>query len=261
MAIRIYKNMHRSLFVGLTDALYGGQPAQLFDRNGNSLIGNPPAATAPAQFTTGQWSVSTGLAPNEIVLNITVLPNNGGSPITALQYDIGAGWVALEGTGTGTRTLTMAAAGASYTFAIRAVNAIGSGTASATKTANSGAEATEPDVIPTIAPIADQTMAAGDADRTITLSGNNWAGDPVITPDDEFVAISGAGLILSAPSERASTAYTVTVTSITGHEASRSFALTVEAAEQQVAPALSGGSLSVTEEPSMTGGTLEVANA
>ena len=67
------------------------------------------------------------------------LPSNGGSAITALQYTIdgGATWTALSGTGTGARTLTMAASGTAYTFALRAVNAVGAGTASATKSATS----------------------------------------------------------------------------------------------------------------------------
>nr|WP_111300374.1 fibronectin type III domain-containing protein [Paracoccus saliphilus] len=102
--------------------------------------GVPSAApTAPAQFAANQWSVSTGLDANQIVLNISELPSNGGSPITALQYNIGGGWIALTGTGTGARTLTMASAGTSYTFTLRAVNAVNPGTASGTKTATSGA--------------------------------------------------------------------------------------------------------------------------
>lgn len=86
-----------------------------------------------------------------------------------------------------------------------------------------------PDVIPTITAIPDQTMTAGDADRVIPLTVTN-AAIITISPDDEFVVIDGTDLILSAPSERASTAYTVTVTSSTGHTAGRIFALTVEAA-------------------------------
>ncbi|RWR25293.1 fibronectin type III domain-containing protein [Sinirhodobacter populi] len=98
-------------------------------------------ATAPAQFATGGWSVVTGAAANEITLTVTTLPSNGGSPITALQYTVDGGntWTALSGTGTGSRTLTMPAPAASYTFALRAVNAVGPGPASAAKSATSGA--------------------------------------------------------------------------------------------------------------------------
>lgn len=99
-------------------------------------------ATVPAQFGASDWSISTGLSANEVVLNVSALPSNGGSAITALQYSIDGGttWTALSGTGTGARTLAMAAAGTAYTFALRAVNAVGNGAASANKTATSGAE-------------------------------------------------------------------------------------------------------------------------
>lgn len=106
----------------------------------------PPIITAPAQFAPGDWSVSTGLAASQIVLNVTALPANGGSAITALEYSIDAGatWTALSGAGTGSRTLTMAAASTSYTFVLRAVNAIGNGPASASKSATSGAAGAGP---------------------------------------------------------------------------------------------------------------------
>lgn len=105
---------------------------------------NPAASTAPAQFSTTGWSVATGSSPAQVTMNITTLPSNGGSAITALQYSInnGTSWTNLSGTGTGSRTLTMAANSTSYTFVIRAVNAIGNGTTSASKSATSGAAST-----------------------------------------------------------------------------------------------------------------------
>jgi hypothetical protein len=36
----------------------------------------PPEATAPGQFAGGDWSVSTGLAANQVVLNVSALPLN-----------------------------------------------------------------------------------------------------------------------------------------------------------------------------------------
>lgn len=96
-------------------------------------------AIAPLQFAANAWSVTTGLEPLQIVLNVSALPFNGGSAITELQYNIGNGWVALSGPGTGARVLTMAAEGVEYDFSLRAVNAIDPGEAATVKSANSGA--------------------------------------------------------------------------------------------------------------------------
>ena len=124
-------------FIGVSTA------GQYFTINSSSRVRIASTSTAPAQFSTTGWSVSTGSSPSQVTMNITTLPSNGGSAITALQYSInnGTSWNTLTGTGTGSRTLTMAASGTSYTFLVRAVNAIGNGTASATKTATSGAAA------------------------------------------------------------------------------------------------------------------------
>ncbi|MFC3628189.1 hypothetical protein ACFOM8_01880 [Paracoccus angustae] len=101
-----------------------------------------PAATAPAQFGAGQWSVSTGTGPAEIALNIISLPATGGRSITAIEYRIGSGeWVALDSADTGPRAITMPAASTAYSITLRAVNAVGQGPASAAKTATSAAPA------------------------------------------------------------------------------------------------------------------------
>ncbi len=106
-----------------------------------ALEGGQPVLTAPAAFTSGQWTLSTGLEAFQIVVSITELPSDGGSEITELQYDAGAGWVSLVGVDTGPRTLTVSESGTAYDVQIRAVNAIDPGTASDTKAATSGAEA------------------------------------------------------------------------------------------------------------------------
>lgn len=98
------------------------------------FFGADPAPAAPGQFQASDWSVATGLAARQIVLNIAALPAFTNPVIAAVQYNIGAGWVAISGTGTGARTLTMENVGQEYTFSIRAVNAIGAGVGSATKT-------------------------------------------------------------------------------------------------------------------------------
>lgn len=91
----------------------------------------PAEVTAPAAFTTGQWTVTAG--EESFVLNINALPNNGGSPVTAIQYRLDAGaWVNLSGTATGSRTIT-GLNPQTYSVQIRAVNSIGNGPNSDTK--------------------------------------------------------------------------------------------------------------------------------
>ena len=95
-------------------------------------LGVSAPAAAPAQFAPAQWSVEPGTSAGQIVLTIIALPDDGGSPITALQYNVGAGWVALSGTGTGARTITLTP-GQEYLVTVRAVNSVGAGDAAAAR--------------------------------------------------------------------------------------------------------------------------------
>lgn len=127
-------------------AVIGGQPGPwTYAASAVTVaVTSAPAATAPAAFGASDWSVSTGANPSEVKLSITALPSNGGSAITALQYRVGSGsWTALTGTAVGERVLSMAAPGTDYSLAVRAVNAVGNGAEGASKTAKSGAAATE----------------------------------------------------------------------------------------------------------------------
>lgn len=85
--------------------------------------------TAPAAFDTDDWSIT-----DATTLNIGTLPDNGGSAITALQYDIDSSGtpIGLTGTGTGDKTITALTDGDDVR--VRAVNAIGNGAWSAVKT-------------------------------------------------------------------------------------------------------------------------------
>lgn len=115
-------------------------------RGARSIFNDPPAAvpgevvvpTAPAAFATGDWSVATGPAPNQVVITINNLPSNGGSPITALQYSNGGTWTNLSGTSASQYALDMPAAGTEYPIRIRTRNAIGISGPGVTKTVLSG---------------------------------------------------------------------------------------------------------------------------
>lgn len=103
-----------------------------------TYAGAPPAATKPAAMTVGQWT----LVPivGGLRFDITALPSDGGSAITALQYRLNSGaWTAFTGTGTGVRDIT-GLPSTLHTAEVRAVNAVDvadpSDTKSATPTAS-----------------------------------------------------------------------------------------------------------------------------
>jgi hypothetical protein len=110
-----------------------GVPYQATLAELQTFIGGAPSDSAPAAFTVGQWTSTPGDA--QIVVDITALPSDGGSAITALQYTLNSGstWTAFAGTGTGSRTITGLTNDTAYPVQIRAVNAIGAGAASDTK--------------------------------------------------------------------------------------------------------------------------------
>ena len=94
-----------------------------------TYTGGSPAATAPAAFTAGQWTAAATSTPGEISFNLTALPADGGSAITALEYRVNTGAaIAFSGTGTGVRVVTAGlTAGVAVDLQVRAVNAVGAG--------------------------------------------------------------------------------------------------------------------------------------
>ena len=91
-------------------------------------------ASEPAQFAGGAWSVADAGTSGDITITITTLPDDGNSAITDLEYQIDAGsWVSMAGTTTGAYAVAGLTDDVEVDVAIRAVNAIGNGTASTTK--------------------------------------------------------------------------------------------------------------------------------
>lgn len=107
-----------------------------FARAAGAVSAPAPSATVPATLTNLQWDAQPTAVAGEMEYQITALPSDGGSAITALEYRVGAGAaIALTGTGTGNRTVTSGwAAGTAADTQIRAVNAIGPGAWSDVKT-------------------------------------------------------------------------------------------------------------------------------
>lgn len=92
------------------------------------------SATAPAQFQDGDWSVADKETGGTITITISTLPSDGGSAITDLEYQIdGGAWTSLGGTTTGSYDVSGLTDDVAVSVAIRAVNAVGAGTASAMK--------------------------------------------------------------------------------------------------------------------------------
>jgi hypothetical protein len=92
------------------------------------------APTAPAQFGGGDWSVADDATGGAVTITIASLPSDGGSAILDLEYQIdGGSWVSLSDTTTGDYPVSGLTDDVEVDIAIRAVNAIGNGTASATK--------------------------------------------------------------------------------------------------------------------------------
>ena len=92
------------------------------------------SATAPSAFTSGQWTATPGV--DKITVAVSALPSDGGSAITAIQYRVDSGsWTASGISGTGSFDIAGLTRGTAYAVTIRAVNAIGSGSASDSKSA------------------------------------------------------------------------------------------------------------------------------
>jgi hypothetical protein len=140
------------------------------------------APTAPAQFGTGDWSVSDDGTGGDITITITALPSDGGSAITDLEYQLdGGSWVSLAGTTTGDYPVSGLTDDVEYDVSIRAVNGIGNGTASATK-------AVTPTTAVTLA-IVSVTPVKQDADST-TITFTKPSG---LADDDLLVVVCGFG--------------------------------------------------------------------
>lgn len=123
--------------------------------------GTGPIISAPSQFTAGQWTLadSPSAGGDTLSLNVTELPSNGGSAITALQYSVGGGATkTLSGVGTGARLITVLASTAA-SVELWAVNAIGSGARSTAKVAT-----------PTVATVAADYVVTTDAEYAAVMA-------------------------------------------------------------------------------------------
>jgi hypothetical protein len=100
------------------------------------------ASTAPSAFTSGQWSIADLATTGDARITITALPSDGGSAITDLEVKVGAAaYASLAGTTTGTYDVAGFTDGVSTNVLIRAVNSVGNGADSDTKSVTTTAPA------------------------------------------------------------------------------------------------------------------------
>jgi hypothetical protein len=146
------------------------------------------AAVAPSAFADGDWSVTNPATSGDIVLAWTTLPSNGGSAITDIQYKVDAGAYTTTGSTSANDDITISGLtdDVEYDFQIRAVNVIGNGTASSTKsqtpTAPSTAEADATNA-PVVTDPLSAAIGSADADRVVFAA----------------TYVAGAGLTTAAP--------------------------------------------------------------
>lgn len=106
----------------------GGQSAVL-----TSSRFTMPAAV-PGLFAPTMWGITETGNAGEAAISINTLPAANGSALTTLQYQIAGGsWTNFGTTALGTYPVTGFTDGSSQDVAIRAVNSVGEGAASATK--------------------------------------------------------------------------------------------------------------------------------
>lgn len=134
-------------------------------------------ATAPAAFAPTDWDTGTGTGNAEIDIQIINLPDNGGSPITALEYRLDTGaWQDLGGIVPDTYIITAPLADTAYDVKVRAVNAIDPGPDSDTKNATSGSGAA-PSLPPELVALGDDLLAWYDLKDSANLfTGTNFSG-------------------------------------------------------------------------------------
>ena len=103
------------------------------------------AATAPSAFVAGNWTLTDPATDGDLTVTITALPSDGGSALTAIQYQVdGGNWISFGAATVGTYTISGLSNNVSHAVVLRAVNAVGASAASDTKNATPTADTVAP---------------------------------------------------------------------------------------------------------------------
>lgn len=150
------------------------------------------SAVAPSAFTIGMWTLTA--ITGGLRFGITSLPSDGGSTITALQYRLNGGvWTNLTGTGTGDRDITGLPT-TLQTAEIRAVNAVGNGATSDSKSATPLASGGSPYI--------GEAFTSGSGSITAAVPAG-------VTAGDTLTAIAWSNLNTAPSTMAAPTGWTV----------------------------------------------------
>src|SRR6056297_2576183 len=202
----------------------------LFVANGAVItVGGLPGSTggafvAPGAFGASDWAINPAGTSQDATVSILALPDDGGSALLAIQYQIDGGpWVELTGApAVGDFPINDAFTdGVEADVALRVITAAFDGPASATKPVTTAASPVAP----------TYTVEATDSldGRTLTITTGTATGTPAptysvaVTLDGSPVSASGSGpWTYEVPSSASSqtVAWTVTATNSAGTDTS-----------------------------------------
>ena len=165
--------------------------AYTFKLRAVNAIGNGPASndvsTTTLNIPSAPTITSITVTDTVATLNYTAPSSDGGSAITKYQYSVNAGstWADVSSGGTSSpATVSGLTAGTAYTFLLRAVNAIGNGTASAGVSATTLTVPSAPTALsatPTVTSVSISFTAGATGGSAITKyqysinSGATWS--------------------------------------------------------------------------------------
>jgi titin len=171
-------NPYTALLTGLTNGVQYDVMLRAVTSSGVSPSGAGQLSTPAIPPPSSPWAVNLGLpVAGDTTADLTFWAPaySGGSPVTGYELSTDGGAFApivFAGTGPFTTTVTGLTNGTSYTFVVRAVNSIGSGTASNPRTVIPFTTADAPNL---------STVVRGDASADLTFDAPAFDGGRPIT--------------------------------------------------------------------------------
>ncbi len=218
---------------------------------------SPPSTAVVPYSVPAAPTVSSAVAGTGRAVLTWSTPAANGSRITGYvvtPYIAGVAQTPITfATAANTQTVTGLTAGTAYTFTVAAINAAGTGPASAPSSI------VTPNAAPTLtfaAPPSGQVAVSYSQQLTVTngTAPFSWAVTGGSLPPG--LTLSSSGLLSGTPTAAGSSTFTVQVTDASGSTASRSLTVTIAAAPSiSFTPAAGEVSVAYSQQPTLTGGT------